>query len=205
MKIQANFSKSNNGKIRIIAGKWKGRSIPVISKIEVRPTLSRIRETLFNWLNPVIVNSICLDCFSGSGALGLESLSRGAKKVTFIDNSKACINFLKKTITSFQEDSSSITICTDCVSWLKQLSKNTVTGYNIVFIDPPFNNRFIIYDIVYLLEKNNYLQKKSWIYIETSKLFNKGLFNKNKFPNNWVLYRKIVTQTILCCIYFRSS
>lgn len=144
-----------NKKIRIISGKWKGRNIPITNQLIVRPTTSRIKETLFNWLNPIIENTTCLDCFTGSGALGLESLSRGAQKVTFIDKNYICIKSLKKTIQTFK-DKNSILIYSDCRDWLKQ-SKST---YDIIFIDPPFFNNLIIPEVIDLLEKHHHFKKK---------------------------------------------
>ncbi len=69
---------SGSGQIRIIGGQWRGRKLPVPDSPGLRPTTDRVRETLFNWLAPVMVDAHCLDCFAGSGALGLEALSRYA-------------------------------------------------------------------------------------------------------------------------------
>ncbi|HRE33073.1 MAG TPA: RsmD family RNA methyltransferase, partial [Candidatus Berkiella sp.] len=74
----------DQGAIRIIGGKWRGRQIKVLPHIGVRPTPSRVRETVFNWLIGHLIDAQCLDLFAGSGALGFEALSRGAKKVTFV-------------------------------------------------------------------------------------------------------------------------
>lgn len=72
---------SGSGQIRIIGGQWRGRKLPVPDSPGLRPTTDRVRETLFNWLAPVIVDAQCLDCFAGSGALGLEALSRYAAEI----------------------------------------------------------------------------------------------------------------------------
>jgi len=74
--------------LRIIAGKWRGRKLTFVDSQGLRPTLDRVRETLFNWLQPVIYNARCLDLYSGSGALGFEALSRGALEVTMVDNNR---------------------------------------------------------------------------------------------------------------------
>lgn len=195
MKNKLPFIK--NRKIKIIAGKWKGRQIPIKYQSLIRPTTNRIRETLFNWINPVISNATCLDCFTGSGALGLESLSRGARKVTFIDQNHDCIKTLMQTIQDFQENKSEV-IHDNCCHWLKH-TKNT---YNIVFIDPPFYNNFIIYKVILLLENFNHLKKQSWIYIETSK--HQKFFDIYNPPIHWNLYRKKITQNIICHLYFRK-
>lgn len=197
-KMKDKYGLIRNGKIRIISGKWKGRRILVASQFNLRPTTSRIRETLFNWLDPVISGSVCLDCFAGSGALGLESLSRGAREVTFIDKNDICISVLNRTIQILKEYNSKI-IHSDCCYWLER-SSNT---YDIVFIDPPFQEKIVFIETIFLLEKYNHFKKEAWIYLETAK--NVNFLRNYTIPNNWFLYRKMITKTILCCLYFRKS
>lgn len=186
-----------NKKIRIIAGKWKSRTIPIVNPLKIRPTTSLIKETLFNWLNPIISNAICLDCFAGSGALGLEALSRGAQAVTFIDKNYVCFKSLKKTIQTFQTQQIEI-VHSDCRNWLKK-SDNT---YNIIFIDPPFNNHLITPEVIYLLEKYQHFQQQSWIYIEQPK--NQKFSNLYHLPKNWFLYRKKSTNSLTIALYHRK-
>jgi 16S rRNA (guanine966-N2)-methyltransferase len=81
------------GGYRIIAGRWRGRRVSFPDEGGVRPTGDRVRETVFNWLQPVAPGSRCLDLFAGSGALGLEALSRGAREVVFVDRSRAATPF----------------------------------------------------------------------------------------------------------------
>ena len=76
------------GKVYIISGKLKGRKLSFKNSLNIRPTTNRIRETLFNWLSKYVENSHCLDCFAGSGALGLEAISRNAKFVTLLEIEK---------------------------------------------------------------------------------------------------------------------
>lgn len=185
------------GKIRIISGKWKGYKIPVVRRANIRPTTDRIRETLFSWLNPIISGAICLDCFAGSGALGLESLSRGANKVTFLDNRYICITALMAIVQSFLAYNSEV-IYTDCRSWLRR----SMDTYDVIFIDPPFKDK-VIPEVIFLLERYNLFKKESWIYIETSK--NKNVFDINIIPRYWFLYRKKITQNIICYLFIRRS
>lgn len=186
-------------KIKIIAGKWKGRAIPVVSNQPmVRPTTSIIRETLFNWLGSVVYNAICLDCFAGSGALGLESLSRGADKVTFLDKNFFCIVSLIQTMKSFQDTRGEI-IQSDCCAWLRK----TNDIYDIIFIDPPFCNSIIILEVVWLLEQYQHFSQQSWIYIELSK--NQNIFSLSKLPKFWHLYRTKSTKSISIFLYYRSK
>ena len=90
--------------LRIIGGEWRGRKIPFATVIGLRPTQDRVRETLFNWLSGPVVGARCLDLFAGTGALGLEALSRGAKHVTFVDLSNIATTSLKDFYASRDRD-----------------------------------------------------------------------------------------------------
>ena len=92
-----NNNGSPSGRLRIVAGKWRGRLLPVADEPGLRPTSERIRETLFNWLATFIKESRCLDLFAGTGALGLEALSRGAGEVVFVETSVRAARVLQKT------------------------------------------------------------------------------------------------------------
>ena len=94
---------SRPGRCRIIAGEWRGRIISFDDAEGLRPTTDRIRETVFNWLNPYIPGSHCLDCFAGSGVLGLEALSRGAAEVVFIENNRQSWENLKRNLDRFKQ------------------------------------------------------------------------------------------------------
>lgn len=184
------------GKIRIIGGKWKGHQIYVSRK--VRPTINLMRETLFNWLCHVVPDAVCLDCFAGSGALGLEALSRGASKVTFLENDFVNVSVLLRTVHSLHAyGKNNEIIYTNSLFWLKKSRK----AYNVVFLDPPFTGNLVSKSIC-LLEKYDYLQEKSWIYIETSKY--KSILNNIILPCYWVLYRKKITQSVIYCLYYRD-
>lgn len=192
------FGLDIHSSIRIIGGKWKRRRIYVTNHGNVRPTVNVMRETLFNWLNNVICNSICLDCFAGSGALGLEALSRGAHKVTFLERNLICVKVLLQTIRSFKDTCNSEVIHTNSLYWIKKL--NTV--YNIVFIDPPFAED-LVSKIIFLLEKYNCLYKKSWIYIEIPRYRN--ILTKDLIlPYYWILYRVKIMKTAKYCLYLRN-
>ena len=83
-----------NLKVKILSGSWKGRNISFLDKSDLRPTKNIIKETLFNWIQEDIKDSICIDMFAGSGSLGFEAASRGAKKVYMIDNNSEITNHL---------------------------------------------------------------------------------------------------------------
>lgn len=156
-----------SGKIRIIAGRLRGRVIKVLEAESLRPTPNRIRETLFNWLQPKIVGARCLDCFAGTGVLGFEALSRGAKSVTMLDNSSVVISALKQTMSDFEFDETQCQIIQqDVTQWLlKQSALKSYLPYDILFLDPPFESNLLNFCID-LLDKSNLLAPDAWIYIE---------------------------------------
>src|SRR3989338_6201010 len=124
-------------RLRIIAGTWRGRKLTFPDTPELRPSPDRVRETLFNWLAPVIEGARCLDLFAGSGALGFEALSRGAHCVTFVDTSSEVISHLHTTL---QQLSTTAEI-------LKLNATKPFTcknkPFDIVFLDPPFHQNLL--------------------------------------------------------------
>ena len=91
-------AKSEKSSVRIIAGDWRSRRLPVLDLPGLRPSTDRSRETLFNWLQPYIPGAVCADLYAGTGALGFEAASRGAKAVTLVDNNSRVIDHLGKNI-----------------------------------------------------------------------------------------------------------
>jgi 16S rRNA (guanine966-N2)-methyltransferase len=126
--------------MKVIAGKYKGRTINTINDRSTRPMLGVAREGIFNSLQFSFENSEVLDLFAGSGSLGIEALSRGAKYVTFIENSVDCINQIKKNLKEYEKDYSVINL--DVTNYISEI----MNSYNIIFYDPPFE---------YLSEKVN--------------------------------------------------
>ena len=126
--------------MKVIAGKYKGRTINTINDRSTRPMLGVAREGIFNSLQFSFENSEVLDLFAGSGSMGIEALSRGAKYVTFIDNSIDCINQIKKNLKEYEKHYSVINL--DVTNYISEI----INSYNIIFYDPPFE---------YLSEKVN--------------------------------------------------
>lgn len=129
---------SQTAQVRIIAGKWRGRKVKFFTSSGIRPTPNSVRETLFNWLAPVIDGAKCLDLFAGSGALGLEALSRGASQVVFVDRDAKAVGKLKENARGFgatQEEASAY--CNQAHVAIRQLATRQVV-FDIVFLDPPF-------------------------------------------------------------------
>ena len=153
------------GEVRVIAGLWRGRKLPVLNAEGLRPTTDRVKETLFNWLMMDVANARCLDCFSGSGALGIEALSRQAQAVFFLEKFASAAQQLKKNLASLKTDKGTV-INTDTLAYLAQ--KNNDTTFDIIFIDPPFHHQFVP-QILPLLQQNNWLAENALIYVETEK------------------------------------
>jgi len=109
---------SNNGKVRIIGGQWRGRRLPVLVQPGLRPTGDRVRETLFNWLAPHLPGARCLDLFAGTGALGLEAASRGAGEVVLVEKNPACVHHLRTLCATLPAPPPLQIIHADALRWL---------------------------------------------------------------------------------------
>ena len=152
--------------MRIIAGKYKGRKFDLPKDSLSRPTLDRIKENIFNIINFNIPNSVCLDLFAGSGALGLESLSRNAKEVYFIDEKNDNIKNIKSFLNNVN-DSNGKCFCLDYEDALKKFS-NEKRKFDIVFLDPPFKLKVIDELIEYIID-NDLLADDGYIVCEYPK------------------------------------
>lgn len=122
------------GKVRIIAGKWRGSRVEVADVDGLRPSADRVRETLFNWLQVYVVGARCLDLFAGSGALGFEAASRGASEVVMIEADPRAVSCLRATCERLQATQVEV-VAGDALVWLKGCSDRR---FDLVFVDPPF-------------------------------------------------------------------
>ena len=164
----------NLGRLRIIAGKWRSRKLVFPSLEYLRPTPDRVRETLFNWLQADVPGSVCLDLFAGSGALGFEAASRGAREVILVEKDRDASAALARNIDILE--AGNIQLATDdALRWLQQ--DNGL--YDIVFLDPPYQAG-LLSRCCELLESGKNLAENAKIYIEHA-LGDKGL----KLPDNW--------------------
>jgi 16S rRNA (guanine966-N2)-methyltransferase len=146
--------------LRIIGGEWRGRRIRFPAVEGIRPTPDRVRETLFNWLAAVVSGSRCLDLFAGSGALGLEALSRGAAAVTFVERDRAAASGLRATAELLAPDRANV-VQADAMTWLAR----DTTPFDIVFLDPPFDSDLLA-GALDALESRGWLAADAWIYVE---------------------------------------
>jgi 16S rRNA (guanine966-N2)-methyltransferase len=157
----ADKKKSQAGRLRIVAGNWRSRLLQIADVPGLRPTSERIRETLFNWLAARIHGARCLDLCAGTGALGIEALSRGAAEVVFVERSAIAFNTLKSNIASLGATNAEL-LNVDARSYLGEFSAGP---FDIVFLDPPFTSD--LYDeLCRLLIEQGCLTGDARIYIE---------------------------------------
>ncbi|HDN2510544.1 16S rRNA (guanine(966)-N(2))-methyltransferase [Providencia vermicola] len=182
------------GQIRIIGGKWRGRKLPVRDSEGLRPTTDRIKETLFNWLMPVIRDARCLDCFAGSGSLGFEALSRFAQNVTFIELDKQNSQLLTENKARLQAEDATV-INNSSLTVLSQQG----SPFDVVFIDPPFR-KGLLTETIQLLEKNQWLADESWIYVESE-----AESPLTDLPANWQLHREKIAGQVAYRLFIRTS
>lgn len=173
-----------SNQIRIIGGRWRGRKISFPSLDELRPTPDRIRETLFNWLAPHIVNARCLDLFAGSGILGLEALSRGASNLVVVEQNRAAFNGIQITAGILQATDIEL-INANAISWLQ----GPPNPFNIIFLDPPYTKNFLP-ECFMLLEKG-WLAPHALIYFES-----KTPITPNLLPESWILSKEKKTGNV---------
>lgn len=145
--------------MRIIGGTYKGRKLPELKEDGVRPTLDRVRENLFNIISARIKDSIFLDLFSGSGAVGLEALSRGAKEVVFCEKSPKIASHIRKSA-----DLLKITPELLACDYKSALSRLSGRIFDIVYLDPPYN--FEGKEVLSALCESNVLDRESMVIYE---------------------------------------
>lgn len=185
---------AGSGQIRIIGGQWRGRKLPVPDSPGLRPTTDRVRETLFNWLAPDIQQARCLDCFAGSGALGLEALSRYAGSATLLELEKPVARQLAQNLQTLKADNAQV-IQTNTLSWLAQQGE----PYQVVFIDPPFR-KGLLAQTLQLLESNGWLADEALVYVE-SEVEN----GTPPVPANWFLHREKIAGQVAYRLYRREG
>ncbi len=150
--------------VRIIGGAWRGRRIPVLDHPELRPTTDRIRETVFNWLRADVAGARALDLFAGSGALGLEALSRGAGEVVFVERSAAAAANLRTQLERLGAADRAQVHCADADAYWREAAG----GFDLAFLDPPFGSGALDRAIE-ALASGDRLVRGGLVYIETAR------------------------------------
>ena len=186
------------GKIRIIAGKYKGRKLPVLMAEGLRPTTDRVKETVFNWLMPYIAQANCLDCFAGSGSLGFEALSRGADEVTLVELNRAAANQLLENKDLLKANNINV-INDNALVFLKndplkpKLTAKSDKAFDLVFLDPPFRKQ-LVEQAAQLL--NNFgLADQALIYVEME------AESTQVIPANWQLIKEKISGQVVYQLY----
>jgi len=171
---------SKLSQLRIIGGQWRGRKLSFSATPGLRPTTDRIRETVFNWLAPFIQDARCADLFAGSGALGLEALSRGAAHCDFIDSNAAAITSINAHLAQLEarnRGQSTRTTASDFIG-------KDLAPYDIVFVDPPFDDG-LANGTLALLAEHQRLQPGGLVYLETS-----SGEAAPELPRGWSVFRQ---------------
>ncbi len=180
-----------SNQIRLIGGEHGGRKLKFPDGRGLRPTSDRIRETLFNWLSPVLPGAVCLDLFAGSGALGLEAASRGASRVTLLDSNPAVSRQLQENIKILGLEERVSVLQEDAQRWLS----TPATACDIVFLDPPFADDCLDHCVT-LLQTAGWLAPGAHIYIERAL----GS-DAPRVPDSWQLSKQKQAGQVIYSLY----
>jgi 16S rRNA (guanine966-N2)-methyltransferase len=170
---------SGRNSVRIIGGAWRGRRVHFPDLLDLRPTPDRVRETLFNWLQHSLNGTRCLDLFAGSGALGLEALSRGAANVVFVEQFPAAARTLQEQLVRLGGEGKGHVMEMGAARFLRTPAK----PFDIVFLDPPFGKGALA-EYVPMLDSGNWLTVGGLIYLE-----NERIAGVPKLPAHWELLK----------------
>ena len=149
------------GKVRIIGGKWRGRRLPVPDCAGLRPTPDRVRETLFNWLQPLVNGAVCLDLYAGTGILGLEAISRGAAAAVLVEADPLLAGHIRRSIALLGAGREVHVEELEARAWLRR----SRAQFDLVFLDPPFGQGLVERSLG-LLRAQHALRPGARIYVE---------------------------------------
>lgn len=166
--------------LRISGGNLRGKKIPFEFKDSLRPTSSKLKEILFNWVQFEIHKCVCLDLFAGTGSLGIEALSRGSPKVIFVELNKKNYSSLSTILKSLGIRDKCKIFFKDAISWLKNYDLSEV---DIIFLDPPFNKDYETKILNQLFKKKD-LKPSCKIYLEYSK------YNDIEIPKGFIVLKE---------------
>jgi 16S rRNA (guanine966-N2)-methyltransferase len=150
--------------LRIIGGGWRGRRVHFPDSPGLRPTPDRVRETLFNWLQFSLAGARCLDLFAGSGALGFEALSRGAREVVFVEEATPVASSLRGELERLDGTARARVLQTTAERYLGQPG----APFDVIFLDPPFA-RNALAEAVALIEAGRWIVPGGWVYLEAER------------------------------------
>lgn len=185
---------NNSSAVRIIGGKWRGRKLSFADLADLRPTPDRVRETLFNWLQPYIGGARCLDAFAGSGVLGFEAASRGAQSVDLLELSPQAVTVLKTNQQNLQAAN-----CRISAQDVLKFIATTDQQFDIVFLDPPYRAN-LWQQTAGLLEQKHCLLAHSVIYLECP-----AKQPLPDLPANWQLIKDKSAGEVRYCLFARQG
>lgn len=166
------------GQLRIIGGRWRGRRLAIPPSPGIRPTPDRVRETLFNWLQMDVAGSRCLDLYAGSGALGIEALSRGAREVVFVDADPVATRALETVLGALGAEAGRV-VRADVPAFLA----GSPEPFDIVFLDPPYGTGAVA-PVLRSLDERGWLRAGGLAYLEDS-----ARAGAPALPPGWTLLR----------------
>jgi 16S rRNA (guanine966-N2)-methyltransferase len=177
-KAAAAALRYGRNEVRIIGGRWRGRKIRFPPEAAIRPSPDRVRETLFNWLAPVIRGARCLDLFAGSGVLGLEALSRGAASVVLVDRDRIVARHLRSLADALGAAGATV-VEADAMAWL-----DAGRGpFDVVFLDPPYDSG-LMPGLLDRLDRPGRLAPGAYVYLERP-----AAEGEPVLPPGWILHR----------------
>ena len=179
------------GSVRIVGGRWRGTRLPVPDLDGLRPTSDRVRETLFNWLQPALPGAAVLDLFAGSGALGLESVSRGAARAVLVEREPLQAANLRAAVQRLDAAARVEVVQDDALRWLSTAGADA-GPFDIAFLDPPFDADLWQPALRELLPR---LAADAWLYLESPPQQVPAL------PPQWALHRELRTAQARAALY----
>ena len=188
----ARGSNKGVGQVRIIGGRWRGTKLPVTDRPGLRPTSDRVRETLFNWLQPALPGAKVLDLFAGSGALGLEAVSRGAAHAQLVEADPGLAAALADTVRRLDAGDVVAIHRGDALSWMR----TNAGPFDIAFVDPPFADALWA-QVVALLPA--LLGADAWLYLESP------AGEVPAMSAEWRLHREGATRDVRYALYRRGT
>jgi len=180
------------GVVRIIGGRWRGSKLPVADFAGLRPSADRVRETLFNWLQPMLAGARVLDLFAGTGALGFEAASRGAAKVVLVERDPGLVANLRATATRLRAGDEVEVVGDDALGWLARAPDRK---FDLVFLDPPFAAALWQPALAALAP---WLAEDAWLYLESPR-------DASFVTDGWVLHREGHTRDVRYALYRRGA
>ena len=178
-RVPAATPERGRGQVRIIGGQWRGRKLHFPQCASVRPTPDRVRETVFNWLQFELAGRRCLDLFAGSGALGLEALSRGAAETVFVERDPAAAAALTENLRLLGCDRGRVVAAEAFV----HLRSRPAAPFDLVFLDPPYDQQCLAAALE-ALHGGQWLAPGAWAYLE-----NAAAHGVPGLPSGWTMLR----------------